>query len=86
MDELAMSDTIVISVIAAIPPTIAALGAMRAARKANGKIEEVHIQVNHRMDQLLARTGEAAGLEATATEKARATAEAHDGALYVPHP
>ena len=67
-----MSDQVWLAAIAIIPPTMAALAALRSSRQTARKIETVHVQVNHRMDQLLARTSEVAGLEATATEKARA--------------
>jgi hypothetical protein len=57
---------IVIGLIAAVPPTLAAIAALRKAR-------ETHLIVNHRMDELLAtvrREARAAGLKEGEDRKA----------------
>jgi len=77
-----MSDVVLAAIIGAVPPTLIALGAWRSANKANlasrdngGKIEEVHLSINSRMDQLLEQTRSSAGLQATADEKDRVKRE-----------
>lgn len=43
-----------------IPPTLAAMVAWRSSVKNSGKIQEVHLSINSRMDELLkAAKGEA---------------------------
>jgi hypothetical protein len=55
-----MTDTVALAIVAAVPATIAAIGVIFARREVaavGGKVEAVHIEVNHRLTQLLeART------------------------------
>lgn len=55
--------SIVGPLIASIPPTLAAVAALIAARKVGPKITELHLQINSRMDQLLAASKSAAHAE-----------------------
>lgn len=52
--------SIIIALIAALPPTLVALLAWHSSRQNARAIENVHVSVNSRMDQLLASSkGEA---------------------------
>jgi len=54
------STAIIVAAIVAIPPTLTALAALRASKKNAVAIEQVHVSINSRMDELLAAaTGEA---------------------------
>ncbi len=64
-------EAIAIAVIAAIPPTLVALLALRTGRKAERKIEEIHIDINSRMTELLAMTGQVERAGGVADERAR---------------
>lgn len=48
-----MTDVVLVAIIAAIPGTIAALLTVIG----NRKVDSIHVQVNSRMDQLLASVG-----------------------------
>lgn len=70
-----MSDVVLVALIAAVPGTIAAI----LSAIGNRKVEQIHVQVNSRMDQLLASVGRenqaegrAAGVE---SERLRGEAE-----------
>ena len=58
-----MSDPVLIALIAAIPPTMVATGAVYLGLKNNRGIEDLHISVNSRMDQLLKEHGIASKAE-----------------------
>lgn len=74
-----MSDTVLLALIATIPPTLMALGALMAAIKANHKVEDLHVAVNSRLTELLDTTrkaaeakGHLAGVESLGAEPVRA--------------
>jgi hypothetical protein len=63
---------IVVAVISATPPTIAALWAIRRAGKANANVYALRVEVNHRLSELLkaARAeGEVQGRDAAHRER-----------------
>lgn len=49
-----MTEAVEIALIVAVPPTLAATAALIMAVRAVHKIQEVHIGINSRMDQLVA--------------------------------
>jgi hypothetical protein len=49
-----MTDAVQIALIVATPPTILAAAALVASIKTVNKIQEVHVGINSRMDQLVA--------------------------------
>ena len=59
----AMSDPVMIALITAIPPTMVAAGAVYLGLKNHRGIEDLHISVNSRMDQLLKERGIASKAE-----------------------
>jgi len=54
---------VVVAMIAAIPPTLAALAALIVALKGSQKLTQLHLQINSRMDQLLEVSTSAARAE-----------------------
>lgn len=64
-----MSDAVTIALIAATPSTVAAVLAWLSSRKNREKIQEIHVAINSRMDELLVAT------------KGEATATAHAAGL-----
>lgn len=66
-----MSDAVVIAMLVAIPPTVAACASLVVAVRSNKRLDKLHIQINSRMDQLLKAVaaqergeGRAEGIEA----------------------
>lgn len=66
-----MSDVVVVALIVAIPPTVAAVAALIVSLRGNRKVDNLIIQVDGRLTQLLESvssenqaTGHAAGVEA----------------------
>lgn len=49
-----MTEAVQIAVIVAIPPTLLAAGALVASVRNGSKIQDVHLSINSRMDQLVA--------------------------------
>jgi hypothetical protein len=49
-----MSPDVVTALVAAVAPTVLALAALVAALRNGGKLHELHLSVNSRMDQLIA--------------------------------
>lgn len=79
--------TVLLAFIAAMPATLAALGAIvlgfhqrkqisTKVTEVAEKIETVHVSINSRMEELLESTKKAAGLEATQVERERGDDEA----------
>jgi Na+-translocating ferredoxin:NAD+ oxidoreductase RnfG subunit len=66
-----MTDTIIIALITAVPPTIVAGVAVMQAKQAKRQVNEIHLSVNSRMDELLKLTRKEATLEATVAESER---------------
>lgn len=55
-----MSDTVLLALVATVPPTVMALAALVAAIKASHKVENLHVAVNSRLTELLETTRKAA--------------------------
>jgi hypothetical protein len=53
---MAVDSTIIVAAIAAIPPTLVALLALRTGKKNEASIQQVHLSVNSRMDEMLRLT------------------------------
>ena len=70
---------VIVAMIASIPPTLTAIAALVVAFKGNAKIAGLHLQINSRMDQLLAVAIKAARAEGVESE--RALVEAARGVL-----
>ena len=56
-------ESIIIAIIAAIPPTLVALLTLRNSKKNAQAIQEVHLSINSRMDQLLEASKAASNAE-----------------------
>lgn len=85
-----MSDALVIGIVSAvcgaIPPTILAWAALKAAQKAtvkteegNAKIDELHKEVNSRLSQLVEKTAGESHAQGELKGRADARAEAEAG-------
>ena len=61
---------ILVALIAATPPTIAAVWAIISSKKNGVKIQEIHLSINSRMDELLEATKIAARSQGRADEQA----------------
>ncbi len=61
--------------VAAIPPTIAGFWAVYSSRKNTGKIQDVHLALNSRLDQLIDAVRTLAVADGIAQEKERARLE-----------
>ena len=72
-----MSDTVIIAAIAAIPPTLAALLALVKSIKVEKAVQEVHLSVNSRLDQLLKSTSLASHAEGMKAERSKHHTEAN---------
>ena len=66
-----LTDTVLVGLIAAVPATVAALAALVVSLKGNRKVAAISVQIDGRLDELLATTraagnasGRAAGIEA----------------------
>lgn len=55
-----MTDAIIVAIIAALPPTIVALLALRKSTSNGKAVAEVHLALNSRLDELLRSTRTAA--------------------------
>ena len=66
-----MTDTVTVALITAVPPTIVAGIAVWQARQAKAQVNEVHLSVNSRMDEMLEMNRREATLEATEAERKR---------------
>jgi hypothetical protein len=62
---------VITSVIAAIPPTILALAALRASKDNGKKVQELHVLVNSRLTQLLELTAKSSRAEGAADQANR---------------
>jgi len=60
---------VVIAMITAIPPTLAGVAALIVAMRGSQKLTALHLQINSRMDQLLAVSKTAAHAEGVASER-----------------
>ena len=58
-----MSDLITVALIAVVPPMMVALLSLRSGIKSGRKLDEIHVMVNSRMDELLAVTRQLARME-----------------------
>lgn len=47
------SDLIIVALIAAVPPTIAAVASLLASRKNKEKIDVLHVRLNSRLDEMI---------------------------------
>lgn len=81
-----MTETILINIIAAVPPTIGSILAYRAARYAHRaskenaqKIQDVHVSINSRLDNWLARERRIGKEEGRAAEVQRIADEKKEG-------
>lgn len=63
--------TIVVAFIASVPPTIAALVGLRASRRNGQKVDAIHVQMNSRLDELLAATRISSHAQGVTDEQAR---------------
>lgn len=70
--------TIVISIITAVPPTLAAIFAWMVARKNTRKIQEIHVSLNSRLSQLLDLTAASSHAQGVSDEKDRPKSTTHD--------
>lgn len=61
-----ITEAILVAIIVAIPPTIAAIVAIYATRRVRKEVIELHVKINSRTEQLLeaaSNLGHAAGVE-----------------------
>lgn len=66
-----MTDTVQIAVIAAVPPTLVAVGSLFASLWNGKKINELHVIVNSRLSELLDTTSTASEARGVLKEHAR---------------
>jgi hypothetical protein len=75
-----MSDVITVALIAAAPPTMTALVALLVALRTKAAIADVHVELNHRLSQLLETTGQVEHAAGVTQERERSEAQArHEG-------
>ena len=72
-----MTENILISIVAAIPPTIAAVAALIVGLKTSTKADKIHVLVNDRYQKLLDELVEAKKLIATLEEELNHANEFH---------
>lgn len=67
-----MSDAVIIAVIVAIPPTIAAIAAFLVSLRNSQKADAIHLLMNSRLDELLSATKILAHAQGVSDEYTRA--------------